>query len=88
MTLPTGKLFTEGISNALQSEILANPRTAEWHRRGWTADASGQLGLISPATMFDAIGEAGIDRIATKMEVGFTRMAHWPTTHTLVEIKQ
>src|SRR3546814_14039395 len=46
---------------------LTNARAAEGRRRGRAARAARQLRLIGAAAMLDAIGEAGIHRLAAEM---------------------
>src|SRR3546814_8751989 len=67
---------------------LTNARAAEGRRRGRAARAARQLRLIGAAAMLDAIGEAGIHRLAAEMEVGLARVPHRPAADAVVEVEQ
>ena len=38
--------------------------------------------------MLDAIGESGVHLFTAEVEIGFTRMAHWPAAYAIIEIQQ
>src|SRR3546814_3228785 len=67
---------------------LTNARAAEGRRRGRAARAARQLRLIGAAAMLDAIGEAGIHRLAAEMEVGLARVPHRPAADAVVEVER
>ena len=68
--------------------VSAHARAAERQRRRWAACTARQLRLIGPATMFDAIWEAGVHLFPAEMEVRFARMAHRPAAHAIIKIEQ
>src|SRR5690349_9293018 len=93
--------LTEGFSKALhrlwrspsprnrgEDDNLANPRAAEGERRGRAAVAAGELRLIGDSAVRDAIGKAGVGRLAAEVEVGLAGMAHRPFADAVVEIEQ
>lgn len=50
--------------------------------------ATWQLRLISAAAMIDAIGEAGVNLVTTKMEIRLTWMAHRPAADPVIQIEK
>ena len=68
--------------------MLPYPWAAKGHRRGRAANTAGQLRLIGPAAMRDAIRKAGVDRFSAKMKICLAGMAHRPTAHALGQVEQ
>ena len=67
---------------------LAHAWAAERQRRRRAAVAARELRLVGDPAMVDAIGEAGVGRLAAEVEVGLAGMAERPFADAVVQIEQ
>ncbi|HBQ93094.1 MAG TPA: hypothetical protein DD795_10315 [Erythrobacter sp.] len=87
LRIPNGQVFKAVIVN-----FTRNPQRRFHFDLGVDADddarAARQLGLVGPAAVFDAIGEAGVHGLAAEMEIGFARVSHRPAAYLVRQIQQ
>src|SRR4029079_14218715 len=68
--------------------MLADPGTAERHRRGRAAVAARELRLVGDSAMLHAVREARVRRLPAEVEVGLARMPHRPFADAVVQIEE